>query len=322
MINKKNNISKETEQKILEAIKKVGYVPNTVARNLKSQHTNTIGVVVPDISEPFFAQIIKSINAVAEERDYLITLCDSHEDPRRERRLVSLLNENRVEGIIVASVQNDRDIDKMLEQIGCPVVFIDNVPDNARADAVSTDNIAASTLAVESLVKNGHTGLVAIMGKKSEHTGYARYRGYLDALKAHGLPTDEERLRFGDYKEASGYAAMQEFLQSGLSFSAVYVTSSKMTQGALKAIHEKGLRVPEDLSVIGFDIQDKFYFSSSGITTVLQDNAGIGSRAAEIVLERIENPSSAKGNRVVLSPYVETRGSCRSLKEEVDAAGK
>ncbi|MBE6885661.1 MAG: LacI family transcriptional regulator, partial [Ruminococcaceae bacterium] len=244
VVNKKGNISEEMERRVLEAIQQVGYIPNSVARSLKNSKTNTIGVIVPDISESFFAQIIKGINLVSGEKDYSIMLCDSSEDPERESSLISLLSENRVEGMIIATVQNDDRIEDVVHQVGCPIVFVDNVPGSIRGfDSVSTDNIKASYLAVEHLVNQGHKRIAAIMGKRTEHTGFDRYSGYLKALAHRNIPVEENLVRFGDFKEQSGYEAMMDLLASGLDFTAVYIASSKMTYGAIAAIREAGLRM-------------------------------------------------------------------------------
>lgn len=307
VVNKKGNISEETERRVLEAIEQVGYIPNSVARSLKNCRTNTIGVIVPDISESFFAQLIKGINLVSVENGCSIMLCESEENPERESSLISLLNENRVDGLIVATVQSDDQIVNSVQQVTCPIVFVDNVPSSIQGyDSVSTDNIKASYLAIEHLVAQGHSRIAAIMGKRTEHVGFERYSGYLKALSHHNIAVDNSLIRFGDFKEQSGYTAMKELLESGSDFTAVYIASSKMTYGAMMAIREAGLRIPEDIALVGFDIQGEYPMLPPGIATVCQQDREAGRRAAKIMFRRMEEASdlSVACEHVVLDPFL------------------
>ncbi len=307
VLNKKGNISEETERRVLEAVEQLGYIPNSVARSLKNCKTNTIGVIVPDVSEIYFARLIRGINLVAGQKGYFIMLCESEESPERENALISLLNENRVDGLIIATVQNDERIINSIQQVTCPIVFVDNVPSSIQGyDSVSTDNIMASRIAVEHLVKQGHSRIAAIMGKRTERVGFERYSGYLKALTDNNIPISNELIRFGDFKELSGYEAMKDLLNGGSLFTAVYIASSKMTYGAMTAIKEAGLRIPEDISIVGFDIQGDYPMLPPGIASVCQKDQETGQCAAEIMFSRIEESteSSVACEHIVLDPFL------------------
>ncbi|MHB1484045.1 MAG: LacI family DNA-binding transcriptional regulator [Saccharofermentanales bacterium] len=324
VINEKGKISDETKKKIFAAIDELNYVPNNVARNLKNKKTKIIGVIVPDISEVFFSFIIKGIDAVLSKSGYNIFLCDSDENPQKEKGYVSLLLENRVDGIIIATVRDKFDDSssasspEKLFNGNIPVIFIDNIPDTKlNYDSVTIDNEKASIMAVEHLISNGHRNIAAIMGKQSETTGYERFKGYKKALIKSGI--NKNLVKFGDFKERSGYTAMKELLESNEPFSSVFVSSSKMTYGAILAIKEKGMKIPQDISLIGFDIHDEFNMHNPGITTILQPETEIGSVAAEFILKKLSGELKDVYQKVKLEPVLVKRESVKNLKDSMES---
>ena len=311
VVNNKNYVKPETREMVLKAINELNYTPNQIARSLKKKSTNTIGIVVPDISEDFFAYVIKGMDNVFSSNGYTIILCDTGENPQKEELYLNLLIEKQIDGVILATVNKNSEGFDCLFNNKIPVIFIDNLPNIKRNyDSVIIDNSKASYIAIEHLFKLGHRKIGIITGKLHETTGYERLVGYRRAYMDHNIEFDEELIRTGDYKEKSGYENMKSLLESGKQITAVYVVSSKMTYGAIKAIKDKGLRIPEDIAVVGFDVHDISGLISPGITTILQPEESIGRVAAELMMKRLQNKEDTLSQKIVLEPRLEIRGSC------------
>lgn len=309
VINNKPGISEETRILVNKAIKRYNYVPNMIARNLINRKTSTIGVVVPDFSEVFFSRIIKGIDAVISEKGFTMILCDSNESAEKEKRLISTLCENQVNGIIIATVQEAEDFyNNCISRT--PVVFIDNLlTTNNSFNSVTIDNAKASILAVEHLYKLGHRKIGTIVGKQTESTGRDRYNGYCKALKQLGIEYNEKYVRFGDFKEKSGYESMIDLLEN-TDITSVYTASSKMTFGALIAMKERKIKIPDRIALVGFDIRDENNIYNPSITTILQPERYIGQVAAQLLLNKIEyDEKSSYDQKVILEPVLSIRHS-------------
>lgn len=314
VMNNSGNISEETTRRVMEIARRMNYVPNKIARSLKGSRTMTIGVIIPDITEIFFAKIVRGIDQSLSANGYNILLCDSNEDEEKERSYVHLLYENQVDGIVVATVQKKFDQDSQLINGPKPVIYIDNLPDcNAGFNAVNLDNVKASIMAVDHLVDNGHIRIAAIMGKQDETTGFDRYVGFQKGLSRHGISLDPALVRFGDFKEQSGYDAIYDLMNSGEKFTAVYCSSSKMTYGALQALRSLQMKIPEDISLMGFDVYDDYGLLHPGITTIVQPEEKIGKLAANTLLKLIESSEEGVYQRLSLEPQLLVRESVKKI---------
>lgn len=314
VMNNSGNISEETTRRVMELARKMNYVPNKIARSLKGSRTMTIGVIIPDITEMFFAKIVRGIDQSLSARGYNILLCDSNEDEEKEKRYVHLLYENQVDGIVVATVQKKCEEDSQLLSGGKPVIYIDNLPNcDTGFNAVNLDNVKASIMAVEHLVANGHTRIAAIMGKQDETTGFDRFAGFQRGLAQHGIALNPALVRFGDFKEQSGYDAVQDLVRSGELFTAVYCSSSKMTYGALQAFQALDMKIPEDISLLGFDVYDDYGLVHPGITTIVQPEEKIGKLAANTLLQLIDENEEGVYQRLSLQPTLLIRESVKNI---------
>lgn len=319
VINSKPGISEETRILVNKALKKYNYVPNMIARNLINRKTSTIGVVVPDFSEVFFSRIIKGIDIIISEKGYTMILCDSNESPEKEKKLISTLCENQVNGIIIATVQEAEEFyNNCLSRT--PVVFIDNLlTTNNSFNSVTIDNVKASILAIEHLYKLGHRKIGAIVGKQSESTGKDRFNGYRKALKELGIEYKSKYVHFGDFKEKSGYESMIDMLDN-TDITAVYVASSKMTFGALIALKERKIKIPDQIALVGFDIRDENNIYNPSITTILQPERYIGQVAAQLLLSKISSDEkSSYDQKIILEPVLSVRHSTvGDYRDELD----
>lgn len=306
-VNNKEYVKEETRQRVLEALEEYNYVPNEVARSLKLQSTKTIAVILPDICEAFFGEIIKGIDQIVSPKGYTIIVADTNENKENEEKYLALLQQKRIDALVFATVDlSGCNVKKYLPSL--PVIFIDNIPELEGVDSVTIDNVQASSMAVDYLVGQGHDRIAAIIGSVKETTGYARREGYLTALGRHGIPVDEHLIQYGNYKENDGFRCMEKLIQNigEHPFTSVYVTSEKMTFGAIKALREYGLRVPEDISLVGFDVQDKAQLISPSITTIRQPENLIGSRVGELLLRRLEEKEEEQRvpQQILLRPSI------------------
>ncbi len=320
VVNNKGNVKEETRQRVLSCLDKCQYVPNEIARSLKSQESMTIGVIVPDICEVFLNRIIRGIDRIVSGAGYMLIVADSNESKKVERRYLDVMFQKRVDALVIASVDLKRpNVDLFLDH-NKPVVFIDNLPEleGAEANYVIVDNKQASKIAVEELLRNGHRDIAVIVGSVEETTGADRLEGYTKTLQQHGIPVDPELIAFGNYKKDDGYRCMCELLEhrSRRPFTAVYVTSEMMTIGALQAIRERGLVIGQDISVIGFDVHDDLGLATPKITTIRQPENAIGIRSGELLL-RLLTPGSAVPSaerQILMQAYLQPGSSVFNLR--------
>lgn len=306
-VNNKEYVKEETRKRVLEALEEYNYVPNEVARSLKLQSTKTIAVILPDICEAFFGEIIKGIDQIVSPKGYTIIVADTNEKKENEEKYLALLQQKRIDALVFATVDlSGCNVKKYLPSL--PVIFIDNIPELEGIDSVTIDNVQASSMAIDYLLEQGHRRIATIIGSVKETTGFARREGYLKALEKQGIPVDEYLIQYGNYKENDGFRCMEKLIQNieEHPFTSVYVTSEKMTFGAIKAIREYGLRVPDDISLVGFDVQDKAQLISPSITTVRQPENLIGSRVGELLLRRLEEKDEEQRipQQILLRPSI------------------
>lgn len=294
VVNNKGSVKESTRQEVLRALEQYGYSPNFLARGLKTNQTKTVGVIVPDITEGLFGNIIKGINDMMDVRGYSVVFCDSDEDVKKEEKYLRYLRDICVDGLIVAMVSSNEQIIREIFGKKRPIVMIDNIFDHQDMyDSVTIDNFQAGYRGTEYLIQKGHTQIGVIVGSQEQSTGRDRLKGYLSAMENYHLPVQKGFVQSGDYKENSGYDAMQVFMQRFPLMTAVFATSSKMTFGAAKALREKRLQYNENISLLGFDVVDEMGLIHPGITSIIQPDRRIGYMAAELLLNRLENPANA-----------------------------
>jgi len=310
------NVKPETRERVLKAMKKYHYVPNQIARNLKLRCSNVVGVIIPDIAEPFFANVVKGMEAVLSSAGYIMFLGVSNEDERIEINIIEYMMQHQIDGIVLATVANQCESHLRYVNSGLPIMFIDNLPKlSVQYCAVITDNDLASRQAVDHLYGLGHKRIALIAGKQSETTGAARLKGYRSAMEDNGLAIDPGWIRIGDFKGESGYRHMTALLRENPEITAVYVNSAQMTYGAYKAILDASLRIPEDISIVGFDIQNNTGLLESNITSIVQQDTELGRIACETLINMIEAKGATVMRKILLDSTLIVRqstGSCKS----------
>lgn len=306
-------ISKETCERVLQAAREMNYTPNSLARGLKLDKTETIGLIIPDIANPFFADIAKTIEQEARAKGYFIILCDSGENQEAEVELVRILKNRKVDGMIIAPVGlRSRHIEE-LYQSGFPVVIIDRYFPDLSVPYITTDNFQGAFDAVDYLIRHGHKRIACIQGLRGSQPNRDRVSGYLEALKRNHIPADQELIVGDSFSEENGY------IQTRLLFSfekppdAVFALSNLISLGVIKAAREMGLQIPRDFSLVSFDEQPFSAYLVPPMTTIEQQKSEIGRLAVNVLLRYIQNPRPAKPVAIRLKARLIERDSVKQI---------
>jgi LacI family transcriptional regulator len=309
-----SEVSDDTRQRVLEAAKTLNYQPNRNARNLRMNTASRIGVIISDIQNPFFGSVVRGIEKITIKDDYTLILGNSDEDPEHEKKLIAMLLEEGVAGIILVPTNADAESYRPLFASGTPFVVIDRQLPFPNLDMVLVDGAAGAEMAVDHLVELGHREIGYVGGMKHLSVMHEREQGFLKALQRHRLPFVEEYLCQGNNRQDGGYSAVCKLLSLAQPPSAILIANNLMTLGGLQAIHESGFGIPEQVSLVGFDDMDWASSLRPALTCVAQPAYEMGSTAASMLLERIRTPGKPH-QTVVLDTRLIIRASCRDLQK-------
>jgi len=271
------------------AINELGYHPSRVARRLRMEATTILGLVISDIANPFFPSVARGIEDVAYDNNYSLLLCNTDENPAKEALYVRVLLAEKVAGVIISPTDENSTTCQVLIESGIPVVTMDRRLPRLAVDTVIVDNVQGAYQAVSHLINLGHRSIALIGGPAHITTGRERQEGYTKALKDHGLAIDEGMIKVGDFKQESGYQRARELLEMTSPPTAIFAANNLMTLGALNAIHERGLDIPGDIAIIGFDDMPWATSLRPSLTVVSQPTYELGRIAAELLLARISD---------------------------------
>lgn len=312
VINETRYVSDEVKQRVHAAMKDLNYQPNVIARSLRTRETQTVGVVVSDITNPFFTSIVRAIEDEVLKQGYNIILCDTDEKPEREQVYLRLLMGRRVDGLIVAPSSGNADLLQLAIESGYPTVLLDRSIPGLDADVVLSDNEGGAFDAVSYLIGIGHRRIGIIAGRLEVSTGADRMAGYVRAIKAHGIPVDESLIEVAQFKREIAYEKTREMLARSEPPTALFVCNNAMTAGAMAAIKAAGKKVPKDISVVGFDDSEWAALMDPPLTVVAQPIVELGTRAAQLLMRRISGGRVKTPRAIVLKPELIVRGSCAS----------
>lgn len=310
VINETGYVSKETKEKVLTAVSKTGYKVNQTAVGLRTGKTNSIGVIISDISNPFFAYILKGIDDVCSESNYDTILFNTGEDPEKELRYIDLLRQKFVRGIIISSCISDYEKYKDIFE-GLTPVFFNRLPTGIDADAVLNDNEKDGYTAAEHLIRTGHRKIAFINGDLEMSTFRERYLGFLNAMKKHKVQVYEKLIVSGDYSIEGGYRATAEIFNASITPDSIIPANNFMTQGMYNYLKENNIKVPEDISVVGHGEYDWCRFVEPPLTVLEHKRYEMGKQASEILMERLKSNNHNAHRRVILEPKFIMRGSVR-----------
>jgi len=310
MLNDPNYGSPETRARVMAAVKKLGYHRNNIARSMVKGKTGMIALVIPDVRNPFFTAVARGVEDVANKYDYRVMLCNTDEDPTKQRNYIDVLRSKIADGFIIAVASEEDRYLKRVDREKLPFVFIDRECPSIPADAVVVDNRDGAYKAVSHLTRLGHRRIGLIAGKRDTLTGRDRLRGYLDALRDDGLTVDETLIRDGGFTTEGGYEAARSLLAVGRGLTAIFVSNNAMTIGCLKALAEARVRIPDQIAVVGFDDSEWAEFFTPPLTVIRQPTYTMGTLAGEILFQRLEGSGPPERKEIVLKPELVVRESC------------
>lgn len=313
VINGNTNISQDTVNKVLTVIKELNYVPNALARGLKTNKLHTFGMLIPDIANPFFAGLARGVENAANEHGYNVILCNTDYSLEKEITYLRLLEERRVEGLILANAKFQYKSIIELEKRRLPYMLLSRNIKGLQKNSISIDNIAGGFLATQYLIRLGHKKIGHIAGPYNTNATMDRIKGYKKALQYYGISFDKQYLSRGDFKSRGGYHIMNNYLKFDDPPTAIFTANDLLAVGVLEAIKEKGYDVPHDFSIVGFDDIQLASHLSPPLTTIRQPMLDMGYLAIIKLLERIEKQISHEN--IFLKPELIERKSCSKYQK-------
>lgn len=319
VMNKSGSVSLTTQQKVEKAVSELNYVPNAYARGLSKSETNVIGLVVPEIRNPFFGEIIEGVSSIADKNDLNVLLFNTDENLKKEERALQFLKEHRIRGLIITPVTGQDSYNKeyieSFKRMRIPIVLVDRNIINSNFDGVYYDDTQAIFDATSLLLDEGHRDIVVLGGNPNLKLALNRVGGYLKAFETYGIPFKKENIYYGDFTKECAYQQINEVLKRKTWPSAIVSNNNMLTLGCLKALFEKGIKIPDDISFVGYDKIEFLDIIQSNITIVEKKEFEYGQNAMQLLLKRMENPDMTQ-QRIIMSATLVKRGSEKFCKSE------
>jgi len=300
VVNNNPNVKPATRKKVYEAIERLGYRPNAVARGLASKKTTTVGVVIPDISNAIFSEVARGIEDIANMYHYNIILCNADKKKEKEIRVINTLLEKQVDGLLfMGGAVTDEHL-QAFKTANVPIVLCATTEESGQIPSVDIDHEAAAFDAVMHLVGQGHKRIAMISGTLQDPAnGYARFQGYKRALEEAGIPYDETLVRIGNYRYESGADAMKYFIELAERPTAVFSATDEMAIGAIHCMQDSGLKVPGDISIISVNNSRMASMVRPQLTSVAQPMYDIGAVSMRL-LTKLMKKENVEHSQVVL----------------------
>jgi len=312
VINNKAEVSPETRQRVLAVVEQTGYRPSGLARGLATSRTSTIGMIVPDISNPFFSDIARGIEMMAYERGYDVFLCNTNEDPGRELNVLYSLEQRGVDGVILCGMREETPrLLNALEAFSA-VVLVNRLLDDRAYPAVMIDNVGGAIEAVKHFLKLGRTSIGFLMGSAFSYSARQRREGYLDAMTEAGISVDDDWTTYCEPTVEGGECATQRLLQAHPEIDALFCHNDLVAVGAVQACNALGRRVPDDVAIIGFDDIYLAALVTPSLTTCHVPRVEIGNLAIRLLLQQIDD-EELEEPIIITFPQLITRESAPSI---------
>ncbi len=312
VLNDKPDVSPNTRKVVLEKINELGYKPNSIARGLALQKTNTLGLIIPDISNPFFPNIVRGVEDMANKKGYSIIFCNTDNEQKKEKEAIELMKEKQVDGILLSlSTTNKKEL-KELRNVEYPVVQIDRKIPDIDYPSITIDNYKSAYTATKYLINFNHQKIAHITGDLETITGSKRLEGFKNAITEANLNIKDSYIKKGNYSKKSGYQNMLDLLKNNNPPSAVFIANDLMAVGAYQAVFELDLSIPEDISIIGHDNIDVTNLVNPTLSTMAQPKYELGHKAVQLLIEEIEN-NNLSNEEIILTTDFINRNSTRRL---------
>ena len=315
VVNQTRFVSEDVRTRVNDAIRDTNYQPNALARSLRRGKTHTIGLIIPDSGNPFFAEVGRAVEGEAFAKGYSVIFCNTEGNSVREDFYLDVLAKKQVDGIILVSGGVPTQSFVQLHDHITPLVIVDRDSSDLAIDTVLTDNLGGGLLATRHLTNLGHKRIACLTGASTVSPSAQRVNGYRQALQEAGLNYDESLVCPGDYSAAAGWTNGRTLLSLSDRPTAIFACNDMMAIGVLRAAAEMGLRVPDDLALVGFDDIELAAYANPPLTTVAQDKQKIGEIAVSLLVEKIGD-QQINGRREFLQPSLVIRKSCGSKSRE------
>jgi LacI family transcriptional regulator len=311
-----------TRRVVMEAARSLGYVPNQIARSLRTRRSRMIGLLIGDVENSFYSAIAKQVESVAKEAGYHVVLCNSNDDPQVEREYLMLLDGMQIDGLIVTPSSKNRRYLAQLVQKGIVIIQVDRRVERLAADAILVDNEAGAHSAVAHLIEAGHEAIGILTGDLEVATARQRLAGYKRALKEHGIVLRERLIKAGSFHRDHAIEDATDLIRVRPSPTAIFAANNILAEATLMALGEQGMSVPKDMSVIAFDDVQWMGMVDPPLTTVRQPVADLGRSAAELMFRRLEEPDQAAPGTVLFRTELLERGSVASARRVPAASSR
>ncbi len=300
-------VKEETRERIKQLAQEMGYSPHALARSLVTRRTQTVGVVVTTIADPFVSEIVRGLEETGQNHGYTIILCNSNAEPRRELAAVKALREKRVDGIIVTASRIGDLYLPLLEDFGVPIVLINNQQTGKYVYSIGTDDLRGGQIATEHLLSLGHTRIAYIASPNNVNSSQARMDGYRAALEAAGIAFDPALVADGDGRPAAAMRATEHLLSRGIRPTAIFCYNDMTAIGTIRALRKAGIRVPDDISVVGYDDIPIVEYLDPPLTTIRQRKYDMGCMAMDMLLRLLNGAADVQD--VTIEPTLVLRES-------------
>ncbi|MGH9718933.1 MAG: LacI family DNA-binding transcriptional regulator [Bryobacteraceae bacterium] len=306
VLNRSAYVSPELTSRVQKAVRELDYTINDLARSLQTRKTRTVGMLIPDIANPFYAKVVRGVEDVLKRSGYSLILGSTYNDGAEQSRYLTVFRSKQVDGLLLFVAPGDSTDIRNMVRAKKPVVFVGRLPVGFSADSVTPDHAKGTRLAVEHLIAKGYRRIGLITGHLALTTGSDRVAGWRRALKKAGLPAGPELVGEGDWTSESGYREAMRLLRSEPRPDALFAANCLMMTGALQALKELGLACPAGVAVMSSDDSDWLDVFEPRISTVLQPSYSMGEKAAELLLKRVKSPGR-KYEKIILEPELKIR---------------
>ena len=317
VINGASNVSIPTREKVERAIKELHYVPSVAARSLRSRRTQALALLVPDITNPFWTTVARGVEDAAQNGGYSLLLCNTDENAAKQQHYIDVMISQRVDGIIIAPCHSDATKLKRLRDRSIPTVVIDRRVEGWQVDTVISDSISGARALVKYLIGLGHQRIAVLSGPKHTASAEDRIIGYRLALTETGIPFNKKLIYRGEFKVSSGMAMTEQLLDLNPRPTAIFATNNSIAMGAIDAMNQHGLNIPQDMALVCFDDIPYLSHMLPFLTVVAQPVYELGMQAARLLLCRLDGQVDALTNQIILQTSLIIRYSCGGRRHDL-----
>jgi LacI family transcriptional regulator len=309
VINKDRFVSEAIREKVEAAVKSLNYAPSALARSLKLNQTRTIGMLITASTNPFYSELVRGVERSCFERGYSLVLCNTEGDEQRMNRNLETLMQKRVDGLLLLCTETHQPSPEIMQRYpSVPTVMMDWAPFDGTSDLIQDNSLLGGDIATQHLIDKGHTRIACITGPLDKTPARLRLEGFLVAMARAGLPVPDGYQITGDFEFSGGFEAMQSLLAQKERPQAVFIGNDALAVGAYLALYQAGLRIPDDIAVVGYDDIELAKYMTPPLTTIHQPKDELGELAIDVLIHRIAQPALQQ-QRLQLTPVLMERGS-------------